>query len=100
MKISSLDTFNDFVLKTWPIVNSSNFTLTPLFFQLSIQLTLAEFIKNGEWQKHINRMRKLYRKKRAIVLEAVQRELGEHVRIRGENSGPDCGRTLFAYIRT
>lgn len=32
-------------------------------------------------------MRKLYRKKRAIVLEAVQRELGEHVRIRGENSG-------------
>ncbi|MGG0063213.1 PLP-dependent aminotransferase family protein [Bacillus subtilis] len=51
------------------------------------QLTLADFIKNGEWQKHINRMRKLYRKKRAIVLEAVQRELGEHVRIRGENSG-------------
>lgn len=32
-------------------------------------------------------MRKLYRKKRAILLETVQRELGEHVRIRGENSG-------------
>ncbi|MEG7283779.1 MocR-like pyridoxine biosynthesis transcription factor PdxR [Bacillus sp. 0909A] len=51
------------------------------------QLTLAQFIKNGEWQKHINRMRKLYRKKRAILLETVQRELGKHVRIRGENSG-------------
>ncbi|MGM0749411.1 MAG: PLP-dependent aminotransferase family protein [Bacillota bacterium] len=51
------------------------------------QLTLAEFIKNGEWQKHINRMRKLYRKKRATLLEAVKGELGEYVRIRGENSG-------------
>lgn len=51
------------------------------------QLTLAEFIKNGEWQKHINRMRKLYRKKRATLLEAVKGELGKYVRIRGENSG-------------
>lgn len=48
---------------------------------------LAEFIKNGDWQKHINRMRKLYRKKRSILLEAVQSELGKYVRIRGENSG-------------
>ncbi|WP_050183975.1 PLP-dependent aminotransferase family protein [Domibacillus robiginosus] len=51
------------------------------------QLTLAEFIKKGDWQKHINRMRKLYQKKRAILLEALQSELGEQVRIRGENSG-------------
>ncbi|MCI2255243.1 PLP-dependent aminotransferase family protein [Domibacillus sp. PGB-M46] len=51
------------------------------------QLTLAEFIKNGGWQKHINRMRKLYQKKRAILLEALQSELGRHVKIRGENSG-------------
>ncbi|MCG0589676.1 PLP-dependent aminotransferase family protein [Bacillus velezensis] len=51
------------------------------------QLTLAQFIKSGEWQKHINRMRKLYRKKRAVLLEAVRRELGQYVRIRGENSG-------------
>lgn len=51
------------------------------------QLTLAEFIKNGGWQKHINRMRKLYQKKRAILLETLQSELGRHVKIRGENSG-------------
>lgn len=51
------------------------------------QLTLAEFIKNGGWQKHINRMRKLYQEKRAILLETLQSELGRHVKIRGENSG-------------
>lgn len=51
------------------------------------QLTLAEFIKKGEWQKHINRMRKLYQKKRAILLETLQSELGRHVKIRGGNSG-------------
>ncbi|MCM3790055.1 PLP-dependent aminotransferase family protein [Domibacillus indicus] len=51
------------------------------------QLALAEFIKKGNWQKHINRMRKLYQKKRAILLEALQNELGKQVKIRGENSG-------------
>lgn len=51
------------------------------------QLALAEFIKKGDWQKHINRMRKLYQKKRVILLEALQSELGRQVRIRGENSG-------------
>lgn len=52
-----------------------------------IQFTLAEFIKRGEWQKHINRMRKLYQKKREMVLETIQNELGRHVKIRGGDSG-------------
>ena len=52
-----------------------------------IQLTLAEFIKRGEWQKHINRMRKLYQKKRELILETIQNELGRYVKIRGGNSG-------------
>ncbi|PLT29878.1 MocR-like pyridoxine biosynthesis transcription factor PdxR [Peribacillus deserti] len=51
------------------------------------QLTLAEFIKNGEWLKHINRMRKLYQKKRTILLETLQREFARQVKIRGGKSG-------------
>ncbi|WP_046173518.1 MocR-like pyridoxine biosynthesis transcription factor PdxR [Domibacillus indicus] len=51
------------------------------------QLALAEFIQKGEWQKHMNRMRKLYQKKRSVLLEALQSELGSQVQIRGENSG-------------
>ena len=52
-----------------------------------IQLTLAEFINKGEWQKHINRMRKLYDRKRERLLETIQSEMGGHVKIRGGNSG-------------
>ncbi|WP_026695567.1 PLP-dependent aminotransferase family protein [Peribacillus kribbensis] len=51
------------------------------------QLTLTEFIKCGEWQRHTNKMRKLYQRKRGILLEAIQSELGRNVKIRGENSG-------------
>ncbi|MGE7603350.1 PLP-dependent aminotransferase family protein [Peribacillus sp. NPDC097675] len=52
-----------------------------------IQLTLMEFITKGEWQKHINRMRKLYQRKREILLEALQIEMGEQVKIRGGDTG-------------
>jgi GntR family transcriptional regulator/MocR family aminotransferase len=65
--------------------------ITSLFKQTvssNNQYALAEFIQNGEWQKHLNRMRKLYRKKRNIILEAVRSELGDKVKIHGENSGP------------
>lgn len=51
------------------------------------QLTLAEFMRNGEWQKHLNRMRKLYKRKRALLLEVIESELGTSVKIRGGNSG-------------
>ncbi|MCY8206506.1 MocR-like pyridoxine biosynthesis transcription factor PdxR [Bacillus subtilis] len=51
------------------------------------QLTLADFIETGEWQKHINRMRSLYRKKHAVLLEAIRSELGNTVEILGKNSG-------------
>ncbi|MBU2660785.1 MocR-like pyridoxine biosynthesis transcription factor PdxR [Bacillus cabrialesii] len=51
------------------------------------QMALADFIENGEWQKHLNRMRALYRKKHAVLLEAIRSELGNSVDILGKNSG-------------
>ncbi|MGG3030049.1 PLP-dependent aminotransferase family protein [Bacillus stercoris] len=51
------------------------------------QFALADFIETGEWQKHINRMRGLYRKKHAVLLEAIRSELGNTVEILGKNSG-------------
>ncbi|MFJ7747675.1 PLP-dependent aminotransferase family protein [Peribacillus sp. NPDC097295] len=52
-----------------------------------VQLTLVEFIKKGEWQKHINKMRKLYQRKREILLETLQSEMGEQVKVRGGDTG-------------
>lgn len=37
------------------------------------QYTLAEFIRQGHFEKHINRMRTLYRKKQNQVLESIKR---------------------------
>ncbi|MCY7782263.1 MULTISPECIES: PLP-dependent aminotransferase family protein [unclassified Bacillus (in: firmicutes)] len=51
------------------------------------QLALADFIESGEWQKHVNRMRALYRKKHAVLLEAIRSELGSSVEVLGKNSG-------------
>ncbi|MCY8425125.1 PLP-dependent aminotransferase family protein [Bacillus vallismortis] len=51
------------------------------------QMALADFIESGEWQKHINRMRALYRKKHAVLLEAIRSELGNSVEVLGKNSG-------------
>ncbi|MCY7760811.1 PLP-dependent aminotransferase family protein [Bacillus spizizenii] len=51
------------------------------------QMALADFIESGEWQKHVNRMRALYRKKHAVLLDAIRSELGNSVEILGKNSG-------------
>ncbi|WFA06217.1 PLP-dependent aminotransferase family protein [Bacillus sp. HSf4] len=52
-----------------------------------LQQAIAKFMENGEYQRHINRMRTLYRKKRKTLLEAVKRELGGYAAIKGENAG-------------
>ncbi len=36
------------------------------------QYTLARFLSRGHFEKHINRMRKLYRSRRAMVVQALQ----------------------------
>ncbi|MED1738418.1 PLP-dependent aminotransferase family protein [Bacillus swezeyi] len=52
-----------------------------------VQQAVAQFMKSGEYQRHINRMRTLYRKKRKTLLEAVKRELGNDAATKGENAG-------------
>ncbi|MEW4370346.1 PLP-dependent aminotransferase family protein [Paenibacillus kandeliae] len=52
-----------------------------------LQLALADFMQNGSFQKHINRMRKWYGKKRLVLLEAIQSQWGDRVTIRSTDSG-------------
>ncbi|MFD2368561.1 PLP-dependent aminotransferase family protein [Brevibacillus sp. GCM10020057] len=51
------------------------------------QETLALFMKNGDWARHIRKMRTLYRKKHEVLLNVLQQELGEHIRIMGQDAG-------------
>ncbi len=52
------------------------------------QYTLAEFIRRGYYEKHINRMRNMNRKRRDLLLsEIAGSPLGGRVRISEENAG-------------
>lgn len=51
------------------------------------QDTLYRFMKEGLWQRHLNKMRTLYRKKQHVLLAAIQSNFGDKVRVIGEHSG-------------
>ena len=52
------------------------------------QLTLARFISEGYYEKHINRMRNAYRKKRDLLLNSIKNSpLGDISEISEEKSG-------------
>lgn len=50
------------------------------------QNVLAEFIREGYFERHLNRMRGLYRKKNEVLLEALE-PLKKDFEIRGEQAG-------------
>jgi len=52
-----------------------------------LQLTLAEYIKNGEYQRHINAMRTHYRKKHDYIRNYVKETLSENAVLLGEDAG-------------
>ncbi|WP_010243095.1 MocR-like pyridoxine biosynthesis transcription factor PdxR [Acetivibrio cellulolyticus] len=52
------------------------------------QYTLAKFIKNGYFEKHINRMRNFYRNQRDAILQCIKNSpLSSSVKIKEEDSG-------------
>ncbi|AXF54579.1 PLP-dependent aminotransferase family protein [Salicibibacter kimchii] len=51
------------------------------------QLTLARFLENGEYDKHIKRMSKYYKEVRAKLITALQKRFGSFVRVEGEKAG-------------
>lgn len=51
------------------------------------QLVLAEFIKNGGLERHIARMKKIYRKKRDHFIKSLKTEYPNELRIWGSSTG-------------
>jgi GntR family transcriptional regulator/MocR family aminotransferase len=54
---------------------------------LSTQLTLAHFMKDGHWERHISRIRILNKKKHQAMKEALKKHLGKSFRIVAEGAG-------------
>ncbi len=51
------------------------------------QKTMARFIEQGYWERHIRRMRIVYRKKHDTLLQAVERHFGNKATIVGQGAG-------------
>lgn len=51
------------------------------------QLTLSLFIKEGFLEKHIFRMKKVYRKRRDFLKEQLYNEFGDRVTLHGDSTG-------------
>jgi GntR family transcriptional regulator/MocR family aminotransferase len=50
------------------------------------QAALAQFMRSGDFERHIRKMRRLYRSRRDALVQALSRELGDRVAI-GERHG-------------
>lgn len=51
------------------------------------QRTMAEFMEQGHWERHIRRMRMLYKKKHDILLRAVETHFGLRAVVIGQGAG-------------
>jgi GntR family transcriptional regulator/MocR family aminotransferase len=51
------------------------------------QLALADFLRNGQFGVHLRRMRRLYRGRRDLLVEALARHAGDAVSVHGSSAG-------------
>jgi GntR family transcriptional regulator/MocR family aminotransferase len=51
------------------------------------QAALADFLADGHLERHVRRMRRLYKRRRDVLLDALARHFGEAARIRGDAAG-------------
>jgi len=54
---------------------------------ITIQLTLAHFMKDGHWQRHINRIRILNKKKHQAMIDALNKHLNDSFKIVAQGAG-------------
>jgi GntR family transcriptional regulator/MocR family aminotransferase len=51
------------------------------------QRTMQLFMGNGHWDKHLRKMRKIYERKHAVLMQAVSELFGAHVSIMAQQAG-------------
>ncbi|MEH7344761.1 PLP-dependent aminotransferase family protein [Bacillus sp. JJ1532] len=54
---------------------------------LTSQLTMAKFMEEGEWNRHIKRMRLVYKRKMQCIVSELKKQFKQHISIIGEQSG-------------
>src|SRR5258708_33571943 len=62
-------------------------SVTGQFAPSSLQVTAADFIRQGHFANHLKRMRRLYARRQHYFVEACQSQLGRWMRIEENDSG-------------
>ncbi|WP_028559581.1 PLP-dependent aminotransferase family protein [Paenibacillus pinihumi] len=60
------------------------------------QLTLASFMGSGHWERHLRRLRKIYRRKHDVLVQSIGHQFGDEIRIISDR----CGLHLTVEVRT
>ena len=60
-----------------------------------IQGVAADFIAGGHFERHVRRMRNIYRERRALLVRLLRRQVGQWCDI----DAPDAGMNLIAWLR-
>lgn len=51
------------------------------------QKTLSKFMKQGYWERHLRKMRTIYRKKHDVMLKSIEHYFSGRINIRGQGAG-------------
>lgn len=51
------------------------------------QAALADFLDEGHFDRHVRRMRRVYKRRRDVLLESLEREFGKDAGVRGDAAG-------------
>jgi GntR family transcriptional regulator/MocR family aminotransferase len=62
------------------------------------QLVMNDFIREGHLARHIRKMRVLYRERRAMLVEAIHRSLGDRLEVVGDEAGLQLTALLHAGV--
>lgn len=68
------------------VFNSNKKRMTPSASKID-QLTLAKFMEEGHYERHLRRIRKIYRKKNTLLDELLTRDAGDWISVLGTESG-------------
>ncbi len=60
---------------------------TDQFSSTLYQAVMADFIREGHFARHIRRMRVLYIERRTALVEAIQKQMGNHLEVIGAEAG-------------
>ena len=61
------------------------------------QIAIAEFINNGDFARHLRRMRSVHEERRTTLIECINEHLADYLEIIGADAGLHCAAKLYEH---